>query len=364
MTTDLIKTFKDFVSHYRFLRKTPRVVPRIIDGVIKTNLFKQPRLRIVEIAVDFVCNGKCIYCSASKMYDAKKEQKRLTVEEYKKIGKQLDRFGVVGIVITGGEPLLRPDLADIIKALNPMNKIISVVTNSLVASEIRLKELKNAGLNTLECSLESIDPNENDKIRGVKGHFNKVMKTIDDAKKTGLNICLSPCLTHQNIDRFEKFIKFAAQKGAFIFLSLAGDVGRWSHEENIVLDKKDWLKMESFRKKYPFIRNDFSTNFILKEGCPAGREKLYISAYGDIIPCSFTQISFGNLRREPLADIWKRMREFPPYKEYFPYCRRTRDTEFAHKYLDPIKNETEFPYPIEKLQKKMMQSKFNNKYQS
>jgi len=349
MIQELIYSLREFNNHFRFWKKTPRVVLRIISGIIKTNLFKIPRLRVVEIAVDFACNGKCIYCSAAKMYQPFKELNRLSVEEYREIGKTLDKLGVVGIVITGGEPFLRKDLTEIITALNPHNKIISVVTNSLIVTKNRLQELADAGLNAIECSLDSLNPNENDKSRGVKGHFDKVMQVIKDAKQVGLNICLSPCLTHQNIGKFEELIKFAKAQDAFILLSLAGDVGRWSAKENVVLNNRDWKLMETYRKKYRIIRNDFSTNFILKEGCPAGREKLYISAYGDVIPCSFTQISFGNLRKEPLEKIWIRMRNFPPYTKYFPYCRRTKDQKFARTYLDPIKNDLKMPHPINDL---------------
>lgn len=349
MLKDFFLTLLDFGNHYRFVKRTPGVFPRIIDDILRVNLLHKPRLRVVEIAVDFACNGRCIYCSATKMFDPKKEQKRLTIEEFRKIGNDLDRFGVLGIVITGGEPFLRPDLAEIVKALNPKNKIISIVTNALVLNEKRLKDIYDAGANSIEFSLDSHVEEENDKSRNFKGHFKKAMEGIKLAKKVGLNICLSPCLTHQNIKDFEKFILFAKKLDAFIFLSLAGDVGRWSDEENIVLDEKDWELMQSYRQKYPFIRNDFSTNFILKEGCPAGREKLYISAYGDVIPCSFTQISFGNIRQEPLEKIWERMRNFEPFKTYYPYCRRTRDRDYARTYLDPLKNEKNLPYPINKL---------------
>lgn len=353
MFRDIYTATRDLINHSRFIRRTPLAIPRIVNGVIQTNLLHKPRLRVVEIAVDFACNGRCIYCSAAKMYNPQKEINKLSVEEYKKLGKTLDKLGVVGIVITGGEPTLRKDLPQVIRALNPKNKIISVVTNSLLVTEEKLRDLKNAGLNALECSLESTDPKQNDEIRGVKGHYQKVMATIRLAKKIGLNVCLSPCLTHQNIRKFEKFIKFAQKLNAFILLSLAGDVGRWSQEENVVLNENDWKIMEDYREKYSFIRNDFSTNFILKEGCPAGREKLYISAYGDVIPCSFTQISFGNIRTEPLEKIWFRMRNFAPYQKFFPYCRRTRDREFASLYLDPIKNENNLPYPINDLLKKL-----------
>lgn len=353
MLKDLLLTLSDFRNHHRFISRTPGVIPRIIEGVFRVNLLHQPRLRVIELAVDFACNGKCIYCSAVKMFDPKKEKNRLTIEEFRKIGKDLDCFGTIGVVITGGEPFLRPDLPEIVKALNPKNKIISIVTNALVINEKKLKEVFAAGANSIEFSLDSHIEKENDKSRNFKGHFKKVMEGIKMAKKAGLNVCLSPCLTHQNINDFKKLILFAKKLDTFIFLSLAGDCGRWSDKDNIVLDEKDWDLMQSYRRKYPFIRNDFSTNFILKEGCPAGREKLYISAYGDVIPCSFTQISFGNIRSESLEKIWKRMRNFEPYTKYYPYCRRTRDRDFAKTYLDPLKNEKESPYPINKLLSKL-----------
>lgn len=349
MLKDIITTILDLKNHLRFIKKSPFVIPRIVSSVIQVNLFHKPRLRVVELAVDFACNGRCIYCSATKMFDPKKEKNRLTIEEFKKIGKDLDRFGTIGVVITGGEPFLRPDLPEIVKALNPKNKIITIVTNALIVNEKKLREVFAAGANSIEFSLEGINEKENDRIRNVSGHFKKVMEGIKLAKKVGLNVCLSPCLTHQNIKDFEKFILFAKKLDAFIFLSLAGDCGRWSDKEGVVLDEKDWDLMQSYRRRYPFIRNDFSTNFILKEGCPAGREKLYISAYGDVIPCSFTQISFGNIRSEPLEKIWERMRNFEPFKTYYPYCRRTRDREYARTYLDPIKNEQNLPCPINDL---------------
>lgn len=355
MCADLFLTLTDLKNHLRFIHRTPGVIPRIIDDVLSVNLLGQPRLRVIELAVNFACNGKCVYCSAVKMFDPKKERNRLTLAEFKKIGQFLDKTGCLGVVITGGEPFLRPDLAEIIKALNPKNKIISIVTNALVVNEKKLKDVYDAGCNSIEFSLDSHNEEENDHSRNFPGHFRKAMAGIKLAKKVGLNVCLSPCLTHKNINEFEKFIFFAQSLDAFIFLSLAGDVGRWSDEENIVLDEKDWELMQSYRRKYPFIRNDFSTNLILKEGCPAGREKLYISAYGDVIPCSFTQISFGNLRHEPLEKIWERMRNFEPYKTYYPYCRRTRDREYAATYLDPIKEEKEIPYPVNKLLSKLGQ---------
>lgn len=333
---NIFHEIKSYINHSRFAFKTPFAVPRFINGVIKTKIFKKPALRVVEIAVNYNCNSKCIMCSCSNLLNVDKEKMLFTPSEYKEIGKTLTKLGVTTIVITGGEPLLRNDIAEVIRALNPKNKIISLVTNAILFTRDKAKELKKAGLNTIEFSIESNKEEENDKIRGIKGHFKKVMDGIKNAKEAKLNVCLSPTLSHKNINEFEEFIKFAKELDCFIFLSLAGSVGKWSHADEIMLNEKDWEFMEKLVKKYSFIRNDFNTNYTLKSGCPTGREKLYISPYGDILPCSFTHISFGNIKKESLEDIWKKMREF--YKEEFPYCRRIRDKEYAQKILDPVKD--------------------------
>lgn len=337
---------KRLIAHLRFIKTSPLVLPRIASGVFKTVVLRQNVLRVVEVAVDYACNSRCVFCSCAKLFDPQKEKKLLTPEDYRKIGKELDKFGAIGIVITGGEPLLRQDICEIIKALGPSNKIISLVTNSLLLTEEKALALKKAGLNAIEFSLESDKEEENDAIRGVKGHFAKVMEGIEHAKKAGLNLCFSPCLSHQNIKKFPRFIKFAQKHGAFILLSLAGIVGRWTEKDEYRLNEKDWRLMRSYQEKYPFIRNDFDTNFSLRAGCPTGREKFYLTPYGEVIPCSFTHLSFGNLNKEPLEKIWKRMGKFSHYAKKSPYCLRTMDQTYVEEILEPLKNYPHLPMPI------------------
>lgn len=348
----LAKFFANYrlhLYHLRYIRKSPWVLPRIILGVMRTNLLGQKRVRVVELAVNYACNGNCIFCSCSKLLNQEKEKKLFTPADYRKIGKELDELGTIGIVITGGEPLLRPDLEEIILGLNPRNKIISVVTNALLATRKRIFSLKDAGLNAIEFSLESEKPEVNDQIRGYRGHYQKVMKAIGFAKEAGLNVCLSPCLSHDNIREFINFIKLAQKLDTSILLSLAGNVGRWSEHDEFLLDEDDWQLMEEYKLQFPFIRNDFDTNYYLRPGCPAGREKFYLSPYGDVIPCSFVHLSFGNLKEEPLEKIWQRMNDFPLFKEYYPYCRRTKQKEYNRKYLDQIKDLPHLPVFIKDL---------------
>jgi len=83
-------------------------------------------------------------------------------------------------------------------------------------------------------------------------------------------------------------------------------------------------------------------------GCLAANIQCYASAYGDIAPCDFTPISFGNVRDQPLKKIWKSMIYHPAYNHRSPFCRM-QNPGFRSFYIDPIPDDAKLPYSIEKL---------------
>lgn len=339
-----INNYYQFIKYYIRYLNNPYLVLRILTGYFNTILLKKNVLRAVEIAPSFACNSRCVMCSCAKML--KRGEKPLSIEEIRSIGEQANKLGAVMFIITGGEPTLRKDLCEIIKVLNPQKNIISIVTNGLILDRKMIFRLKEAGLNTIEFSLESDDDKENDKIRGIPGHFKKVMESIKNAKEANLNVCLSTVVTHKNLDTFRKMVKFAKKIDAFLLLVCAGIVGRWDSKDDLRITKKDWNEIEEIIRKNPFVRGDFSLNFSGKVGCPAGNERAYISSYGDVLSCAFNQISFGNIRNESLEKIWKRITKFPYYKKRSGYCIRTLDIDYIKKYLDPIKLEPHEPISI------------------
>ena len=83
-------------------------------------------------------------------------------------------------------------------------------------------------------------------------------------------------------------------------------------------------------------------------GCLAANIQFYASAYGEISPCDFTPLSFGNIRNEPLKKIWMRMVKHPAYNHKSPFCRMQNDN-FRKTYIDPIPDSAYLPYSISKL---------------
>ena len=330
---EIIQGYKDF-----FLKKK-QVLPRALLGLTKRAFLQRPHLRVAEIATTFLCNSKCVMCSCYKFCDYEKEKKRMTVLEYESLGRQLDKLGCLSVNITGGEPLMRQDTAGIIKALNPKNKIVNLITNGISLTRDKIKLYSSLGIDSIVFSLESTSMEENDKIRGYEGHFEIVMNAIKWAKAEGIKLGISLTLGDFNFDKVYELIEFAKSKSVFLCIAHGGSIGKWARKDSIFLSEGNAKKILSLIKKNKTMKIDFSANLSLRPGCPAMLEKIYITPYADILPCTFIPISFGNLRHEPLSLIKKRMTDF--YNDNIfakTLCLRTYNKGFIEKFLSPIKD--------------------------
>ncbi|MBU0477580.1 radical SAM protein [bacterium] len=331
---EIILGYIDFLS----LRKLG-VLPRAVRGVFDRAVLKKPHLRVAEIATTFMCNSNCIMCSCAKFYNCEKEKNRMSVSEYKSLGRELDKLGCISVNVTGGEPLIRKDIDDVIIALKPKNKIVNLITNGINLTREKIKYYSSIGIDSIVVSLESISAEENDKIRGHEGHFQVVMNAIQWAKEEKVKFGISLTLGDFNFKKVYELIQFAQSKSIFLCIAHCGSIGKWAGNDSMFLSGKNAIKVISLIKKHGKIKIDFSANLSLKPGCPAFIEKIYITPYGDVLPCTFNPISFGNLREESLSIIWNRMLKF--YNENVhskTLCLRSYDKEFIGKFLNPIKN--------------------------
>ncbi len=310
-------------EHLNFIKKKPFVFPRAAAGFFKRIILKKNVLRTVDFAVTYNCHYKCEYCSAFLL---KKDKPALTVEQIKNVMRQARKLGAIHVNLTGGEPLMRDieELCDIIKGISPDKMLVSLVTNSIVATREKIAKLKEAGLDTLQLSIESMNPEINDKARGVKGAFKKTMEIFGYAKELGLNICLSAVMCSGNRKDLESLLDFAKKEKVFLLLNIASSVGRWQGmNSKKVLEEEEALFEEFLKEKN--VRNDTLLNFTGKRGCPGGTERIHITAYGDVMTCPLVQVSYGNILKEPLSDIFKRMNSAAFLKKYNKLCKQAFD---------------------------------------
>lgn len=140
----------------------------------------------LRVSITDRCNYRCIYCQSEKEFEFIPHQEILRFEEIVEIVQEAVNLGITKVRVTGGEPLVREGIVDFIKKLREIKKLkdISLTTNGFFLSEYAEK-LKDAGLNRVNISLDSLQEEKYKKItRG--GSLEKALKGINSALKAGL----------------------------------------------------------------------------------------------------------------------------------------------------------------------------------
>ncbi|MBF0339697.1 MAG: radical SAM protein [Magnetococcales bacterium] len=287
-----------------------------------------PRLRFMDIAIDYNCNMTCDHCSALPMKDP--EEKRLTLDEYARIARELQDEGCLIFHFTGGEPLLRKNLEEIIRAFRPERCAISIQTNGWLVTRERLRSLKAAGLDMMCVSIDSGIPEEHDAFRKTPGAHARAVAAVRMAREEGLKHLISTCVSRDNLrsEGIRRLIAFAEETGSWCHFNLAVPVGHWQGRVEMMFRPEDREEMLRMMDQHPCIKWDMRGNW-LRVGCGAVKEKLYLSPYGNLMPCPFIQIALGNLRSESLRQVRDRSLACEEFRTYAPLCLAAEDADFV-----------------------------------
>jgi len=183
------------------------------------------------------CNLRCTYCMPSEGVQLSPREELMSASEVFEIAKVFVSYGVDKIRLTGGEPLLRKDFAEIVEYLSSLPVSLAITTNGVLLDRY-IDVLKKAGFNKLNISLDTLNP---DRFKGLtlRDQFHRVMKNIDLAIKEGFNVKLNVVLIKgQNEDEIIDFIELT--KSTFVqvrfieFMPFKGN--QWDQSKTISLD--------------------------------------------------------------------------------------------------------------------------------
>ena len=325
--------------------KKPHLIFKVGWGYFSTLILRRPTLRTIEFSVNTDCQSECEFCySTQNVSDSEDE---LSLEEIRRIWQEAKKLGAFSSIISGGEPTLRKDLVEVLEAVEAKDHIVCMTTNAIALNESRLEKLKEAGLSTIHFSLDSLDPDENDKIRGYKGHYAHVIRCIQWAKNLDYNIAISTVAGHGDKKKIEKMIEFCKERKVALVLSLASAMGEWAGQLENNVTTEEWNMYNKMMADNSFMRSDWNINMSLKNECPGGREKLGVSAYGDIATCPMNPVSYGNLRKNSLKDIREKMMLSPEIAQRSPNCLIGSDHKYIKEFMEPIANYKEFPVLVD-----------------
>jgi cyclic pyranopterin phosphate synthase len=210
---------------------------KLIDGFARIAI----KLRI---SITDRCNMRCVYCMPVNNTEWFEQNDILTYDEIVRLASILARLGIKKIRITGGEPLVRPKLEDLIRKLSNLDGIesISMTTNGLILRD-KVMKLRDAGLGSINVSLDTFKEDRFKAITGVRG-LDNVLNAMYAADHAGLKVKVNTVIMRGwNDDEIEDFAKFARHTGypvRFIeFMPLDG-AGIW--EPNLVVSKSETIQ--------------------------------------------------------------------------------------------------------------------------
>lgn len=190
------------------------------------------RRPIVVWNITRACNLKCVHCYNDS--GALKADDELSTQEAKEVLRDLADFGVPSVLFSGGEPLMRQDLFELIEYAGGLGLRTVISTNGTLITAEQAKKIKDRGVSYVGISLDGIGP-INDQFRGVEGAFDKAVNGIRNCQDAGVRIGLRLTLTQRNVRDlealFDFFEKENIERACFYHLVPSGRGGAISDED-------------------------------------------------------------------------------------------------------------------------------------
>jgi MoaA/NifB/PqqE/SkfB family radical SAM enzyme len=315
------------LMYFDFVYRQPVILLRLLGNYFQQIFFRQQRLRIADIALTFDCNANCEHCCSAAMRND--NRKPLSIEEIHSVIRQAVDLGAVIFNFLGGEPLVDRNIYEAIKYVKSCRAVAGISTNGLLLTEDVVAKLKAAGLDVAQVDVESINPEELDLIRKYKGCYNKILDGIQRLKNAGIKVIMSTILTKKNVANgdIHKIVDLAKELNVVINVNCSAKVGNWAHQEESLLSPEEYNVFCQIMK-LAHTRWAGSTNY-WGEYCPCGTEKIFITAYGDLLPCGLISVSYGNIREKPLKPLWQKMYQQNVSKRRSSGCRAAFDAEIV-----------------------------------
>ncbi len=231
------------------------------------------------------------------------------------------------LILTGGEPLLRPDCFEIARYATLKGLTVVLGTNGTLLDEDTVGRIKESGIRGVGISLDSAAPSYHDSFRGLEGAWSRTLKGMERLRRENIDFQLQLTVTKTNRNDIPALVDLARRNGAravnIFFLVCTGrgqnmtDLSPVEYEsvlEYLVKAEKDFREKIMVRARCaPHIlriasKKDPESPLLKGEtsGCIAARGYLRISPEGFVTPCPYMPVTeeSGNLKQRPLGDIW------------------------------------------------------------
>ena len=323
------------------------------------------------------CNLRCIHCRCSS--EMTSAQGDFTTAEAFGLLDQIAELSKPVVVLSGGEPLLRPDVFDIARRGTDLGLRMCMATNGTLIDDAVCEKMKAAQLRMVSLSLDGSTAAIHDDFRSMPGAFDGTLRGISFLKKHGIPFLINSSFTKRNQGDIANVMRLAKSLGATAwYMFMIVPTGRGEDIMGELISKEDYeeilkwhYEMEKgehellvrptcaphYYRVVPqmakaegvkFERRSLTFSTGGGKGCIAAQSICLIDAFGEVKPCSYFPVSAGNVKKTPFREIWenstlfRELRNFKGYKgkcgqcEYLNVCGGCRARAYAvtGDYLD------------------------------
>jgi len=273
------------------------------------------------------CNLRCKQCHASS---GKPLPDELNTEEGKRL---LDSIAAIDefrmLALGGGEPLVRPDIFELVAYARSLGLEISIATNGTLLTSEMAREFKKLGVSNIAVGLNANDEEIHEQITRVPGSFARTKQAIYATLEAGMNLQINTSVMKENRRAIPQLLDFASEVDTrIVLLYQLIPEGRGDEEMELsIKEYKSLTEMVADKQKtnraiieptcspqywaYLISRNGNKPTKLktrlaetLFKGCVAGSGLCYIKPDGEVWPCPFVPLSAGNVRQQPLDKLW------------------------------------------------------------
>ena len=298
------------------------------------------------------CNLKCAHCYLDATTKAGGGSDELTTQECYRL---IDQIAEVNrgslLVITGGEPLVRPDILDIARHAVGLGFMVVFGTNGMLINDRMAKELVEIGVMGVGISIDSLDADKHDQFRGLPGAWNGAVAGIEACKRNGLQFQVHFSAQPMNYKELPDVMDWAHHMGAKVlnvfFMVCTGrgeeltDITPAQYEEVLtyLIDSQDKYTDMLVRarcaphfKRLAYEKDPHSpitkAQGYMGGGCLAGTNYARVTPNGELTPCPYMPLSAGNLREKSFVELWEKSDIFDSFR--YPHLKgKCGDCEYT-----------------------------------
>jgi heme b synthase len=306
-----------------------------------------PALRLIAWEITRSCNLACKHCRAAA-HPEPYPQETGTAEALSLIS----AFAETGrpiIIFTGGEPLMRHDVFDLVRYADAQNglRCVMATNGTLITPQIAL-DMKKSGIQRCSISIDEAEALKHDAFRGAPGAFASALSGINHLKNAGVSFQINTTVTKNNLSSFKDIFKLADSLGAaawHIFLLVPTGRGAEIQDQLITADEYEEILnwFYDFRKStkmqlkatcaphyYRIMRERAKAEGLqitpqefgmdaMTRGCLGGTGFCFISHTGMVQPCGYLELDCGNALKQPFPEIWRAAKVFLQFRNQAEY---------------------------------------------